>query len=94
MSSADDLNCISTNAISSMASAPTSYTATALSDDDLQLDIGGLFINDEVPIIDSEEDDDLSLDGLEDNDDNSPPPYSGILLCVVSSRVQWISGIL
>ena len=74
-----------------MASAPTSYTATALSDDDSQLDTG-LFINDEVPITDNEDDDDddLSLDGLEENDDNPPPYYNGTL-CVVSSRVQWIS---
>ena len=76
-----------------MASAPISYTATALSDDDPQLDIGGDFINDEFPIIDNEEDDDLSLDGLEENDDNSPPPYYTGTLCVVSSRVQWIFGI-
>ena len=66
-----------------MASAPTSYTATALSDNDLQL--AGLFINDELESpnsIDNEDDDDLSLDGLEDNDDNG-------ILCVVSSRMQW-----
>ena len=72
-----------------MASAPTSYTATALSDDDPQLDIDSLFINDEFPIIDNEEDDDLSLDGLEENDDNPPPYYTGTL-CVVSSRVLYI----
>ena len=66
-----------------MASAPTSYTATALSDNDLQL--ADLFINDELESpnsIDNEDDDDLSLDGLEDNDDNG-------ILCVVSSRMQW-----
>ena len=71
-----------------MASAPTSYTATALSDGDPELDIGGLLINDGFPIIDNEDDDDLSLDGLEEIDDN-PPHYTGTL-CVVSSTVQWI----
>ena len=77
-----------------MASAPTSYTATALSDDDPQLDIAGLVINDEFPIIDNEDDDDdLSLDGLEENDDSPPSYYTGNL-CVVSSLLQWISEIL
>ena len=71
-----------------MASAPTSYTAKALSDDDPQLDIGDLFINDEFPIIDNEDDDDLSLDGLEEVD--NPPPYYTGTLCVVSSSVLWI----
>ena len=67
-----------------MASAPSSYTATALGDDDPQLDIDSLFINDES------EDDDLSLDGLEENDANPPPPYYTGPLCVVSSSLQWI----
>jgi hypothetical protein len=92
MSSADDLTYIATSSFSSMASVPTSYTAIALSDDDPQLDIGDLFINDEFPIIDdNEDDDDLSLDGLEEVD--NPPPYYTGTLCVVSSSVQWICEI-
>ena len=67
----------------------SSYTATALSDNDPQLDTDP-FINDEFPV--NEDDDDLSLDGLElENDDN--PPYTGIALCVVSSCMQWMSEI-
>lgn len=62
-----------------MASAPTFYTATALSDDDTNFST-----NDESLI--NEDDDDLSLDGLEENDDNSLPYHTGIL-CVVSSRM-------
>ena len=72
-----------------MASAPTFYTATALSDDDPQLDTN-LSINDEFLI---NEDDDLSLDGLEENSGNPPPPYESGILCVVSSRMQWVSEI-
>jgi hypothetical protein len=77
-----------------MASAPTSYTATALSDGDLQLT--DLFIsgNDGFPIIDNEDDDDPSLDGLEEDDDiQVSPPYTGTL-CIVSSRMQWMCKIL
>ena len=73
-----------------MASAPTSYTATALSNDDPQLDID-LSINDEFTHIE-DDDDDLSLDGLEENDDNPPSYYTGIL-CTVSNRMQWRSEI-
>lgn len=53
-----------------------------LSDDDPQ----HLFINDEFPV--GEDDDDLSLDGLEEDDNNPPPYYTGILLCVVSSCIH------
>ena len=96
MTSADDLTCIATSSFSSMASAPISYTAKALSlsDDDPQLDIGDLFINDEFPIIDNEDnddDDDLSLDGLEEVD--NPPPYYTGTLCVVSCSLLWICEI-
>ena len=62
-----------------MASAPTYYTATALSDDD------GSLIN--------EDDDDLSLDGLEENDDNLPLYYTGILCVVSNRRMHWMSEI-
>jgi hypothetical protein len=59
-------------------SAPTSFAATVLSD------FANLSINDESPTgIDNEDDDDLSLDGLEENDDNG-------IFCVVSSRMQWM----
>jgi len=69
---------------------PFTYTATALSDDDPQND-SDLFINDAFPVGEDndDDDDDLSLDGLEENDDN-PPLYTGIVLCVVSSSMQWM----
>ena len=78
-----------------MASPPTAvrsvYTTSALSGDDPQLD-SDLFINEEFPVGGDDDDDDLSLDGLEPegNDEGPPPYYTGIVLCVVSSRMQWM----
>lgn len=74
-----------------MASAPPSYTAIALSDDDPQLDADLSINNDDFTHI--EDDDDLSLDGLEENDNNPLSYYTGIL-CTVSSRMQWRFEIL
>jgi hypothetical protein len=69
----------------------SSYTATALSlSDEPDTDP---FIDDEFPI--DEDDDDLSLDGLEvENDDNPPPQYTSTALCIVSSHMQWMFEIL
>ena len=72
------------------ATTPDTATATASSDDDLIPSLIRVRVNDDG--IDNEDDDsdDLSLDGLEENDaSDNPSLYTGTL-CVVSSRRQWI----
>lgn len=57
------------------------YPVMVLSDDDQHDTTNDGFLADD-------DDDDLSLAGLEENDKIPPPYYTGIVLCVVSNRIQ------